>query len=283
MPRSTPPAPFPSSSASPSSTAASSSPRSSPARDPVAALHHARRGAAARARDQRDLATPARCPSSRCVNPLDEDVLLYDGEELVGAKQNRILNVTVLVGAGATLPIPVSCVEQGRWSSRVGVLRLGPARLARPPAPAQGGDARRPAARARRRAERGLGRDRATSPPGCTSPRRRCANSDVFEAHGDALGELEQAFPLQPGQCGAVLALGDDALPRLGLPPRRVRSACGRSSGAATCSTRSSGSTAAPTHRSRASPASSTRSPTPPSPADPPPVSARTCACAAPA
>src|SRR6186997_445714 len=49
-------------------------------------------------------------------NPTDTRVLLYDGEELVGAKQDRILNVTVLVEAGAKLPIPVSCVEQGRWS-----------------------------------------------------------------------------------------------------------------------------------------------------------------------
>ena len=49
-------------------------------------------------------------------NPTDSTVLLYDGEELVGAKQNRILNVSVLVGADAKLPIPVSCVEQGRWS-----------------------------------------------------------------------------------------------------------------------------------------------------------------------
>ena len=49
-------------------------------------------------------------------NPTDTRVLLYDGEELVGAKQNRILNVSVLVGAGAKLPIPVSCVEQGRWN-----------------------------------------------------------------------------------------------------------------------------------------------------------------------
>lgn len=42
-------------------------------------------------------------------------VLLLDGEELVGAKQNRILNASVLVPAGATLQLPVSCVEQGRW------------------------------------------------------------------------------------------------------------------------------------------------------------------------
>jgi hypothetical protein len=42
-------------------------------------------------------------------------VLLLEGEELRGAKQNRILNTTVLVAAGTKLKIPVSCVEQGRW------------------------------------------------------------------------------------------------------------------------------------------------------------------------
>jgi hypothetical protein len=45
-------------------------------------------------------------------------VLVLDGEELIGAKQNRVLNTTVLVAAGATLRIPVSCVEQGRWHDR---------------------------------------------------------------------------------------------------------------------------------------------------------------------
>lgn len=50
-------------------------------------------------------------------NPLDDDVMLYDGAELVGAKQNRILNVTVLVAAGSTITIPVSCTEEGRWRS----------------------------------------------------------------------------------------------------------------------------------------------------------------------
>ena len=36
------------------------------------------------------------------------------------------------------------------------------------------------------------------------------ANRDTFEAYGDRLRELEDAFPLEPGQCGAVLAIGDD-------------------------------------------------------------------------
>ena len=48
----------------------------------------------------------------------DRPVLLVDGEELVGAKQNRVLNLTILVPAPSTTPIPVSCVESGRWRHR---------------------------------------------------------------------------------------------------------------------------------------------------------------------
>lgn len=48
----------------------------------------------------------------------DRPVLLVDGEELVGAKQNRVLNLTILVPAPSTTPIPVSCVESGRWQHR---------------------------------------------------------------------------------------------------------------------------------------------------------------------
>jgi len=43
-------------------------------------------------------------------------ILILDGEELVGEKQNRIVNTTILIPADSTLVIPVSCVEQGRWS-----------------------------------------------------------------------------------------------------------------------------------------------------------------------
>ena len=54
-------------------------------------------------------------PELQVENKLDVGVFLMDGQELVGAKQNRILNTDVLVPARATLKIPVSCVEQGRW------------------------------------------------------------------------------------------------------------------------------------------------------------------------
>ncbi|MBE3587293.1 MAG: hypothetical protein IMW93_01830 [Thermoanaerobacteraceae bacterium] len=49
------------------------------------------------------------------INKSDLPVLLMDGEILTGAKQNRVVNASVLVGPRAELEIPVSCVEQGRW------------------------------------------------------------------------------------------------------------------------------------------------------------------------
>lgn len=57
-------------------------------------------------------------PELLFLNEAGEDVLLVDGEELVGAKQNRILNTSILVGARQTVAVPVSCVEQGRWAWR---------------------------------------------------------------------------------------------------------------------------------------------------------------------
>jgi hypothetical protein len=57
-------------------------------------------------------------PTLQVTNRGDRPVLLLDGEELVGAKQNRVLNTSVLVAARSTLTIPVSCVEQGRWGYR---------------------------------------------------------------------------------------------------------------------------------------------------------------------
>ena len=55
-------------------------------------------------------------PELNLENRATMPVLVIDGEELVGAKQNRIVNVTMLIAAQTTIVIPVSCVEQGRWS-----------------------------------------------------------------------------------------------------------------------------------------------------------------------
>jgi hypothetical protein len=57
-------------------------------------------------------------PDLKFINRGPRPVLIVDGEELLGAKQNRIVNLTILVAANSELTIPVSCVEAGRWRSR---------------------------------------------------------------------------------------------------------------------------------------------------------------------
>jgi hypothetical protein len=57
-------------------------------------------------------------PNLRVTNQSDLKVLFLEGEELRGAKQNRILNTSVLVASHSNTTIPVSCVEQGRWRYR---------------------------------------------------------------------------------------------------------------------------------------------------------------------
>jgi ARG and Rhodanese-Phosphatase-superfamily-associated Protein domain len=147
-------------------------------------------------------------PELVVTNPLPDSVLLYDGEELVGAKQNRILNLTVLVAGESRTPIPVSCVEAGRWRRRSAAfaaaahtagpeLRLRKARALGTDATARGvaqGEVWR--AVADQAGRRGV--DSPTS-----------AHADMFAHHESALAGLRDAFPLQPGQCGAALVLPD--------------------------------------------------------------------------
>lgn len=54
-------------------------------------------------------------PELKVKNSGERPVLLLDGEELAGAKQNRVLNTSILVAAKAEVIIPVSCTEEGRW------------------------------------------------------------------------------------------------------------------------------------------------------------------------
>jgi hypothetical protein len=64
----------------------------------------------------REVSEEGRVPELMVVNRGERPIIIPEGEILTGAKQNRVVNITVLVAAKAELVIPVSCVERGRWS-----------------------------------------------------------------------------------------------------------------------------------------------------------------------
>ena len=55
-------------------------------------------------------------PELICKNLSPDYILILAGEEIVGAKQNRIVNASFILGPNKELKIPVSCVEEGRWA-----------------------------------------------------------------------------------------------------------------------------------------------------------------------
>jgi hypothetical protein len=54
-------------------------------------------------------------PALVATNTGERDVLVLDGEQLVGSRQNRMTNRSILLPAHSGTEIPVFCMEHGRW------------------------------------------------------------------------------------------------------------------------------------------------------------------------
>jgi hypothetical protein len=54
-------------------------------------------------------------PELMVENSGKSEVLILDGEQLIGAKQNRMTNRSIVLAAGTKTRVPVSCMEHGRW------------------------------------------------------------------------------------------------------------------------------------------------------------------------
>ncbi len=145
-------------------------------------------------------------------NRADRDILLVDGEELVGAKQNRVLNLTILVAAGQQVTIPVSCVEAGRWAWRSQRFASGKRKLH---ARARMEKMRGVSASLRESGERARGDiqsavwasiDRKMAAFACRS--ESSALHDVYDHAEQRLRAIRAAFAPQPRQVGAAFFIG---------------------------------------------------------------------------
>lgn len=136
-------------------------------------------------------------------------LLIVDGEELVGAKQNRVANLTMLIPAAKTTNIPVSCVEAGRWSysrrdfgvtDRVQNARGRAEKLQDVRESIRMGSApRSDQGRVWASLEEEADALEAHSPTG--------AMSELFERHASALDDFVKSLDAAPDQVGAIFAM----------------------------------------------------------------------------
>jgi hypothetical protein len=70
-----------------------------------------------------ELADGGSVPELQLENHASHPILLLDGEELLGARQNRVLNLTILAPPQQVIILPVSCAEAGRWHAQSAAFR----------------------------------------------------------------------------------------------------------------------------------------------------------------
>jgi hypothetical protein len=148
-------------------------------------------------------------PELRVVNEGERPVLLLDGEELVGAKQNRIVNLSILVPAQSALVIPVSCVEAGRWHHNADAFAAAErAHFSRGRARKMADVSAAMAASGSRRSDQHAVWDEISAKARrleVNSP--TAAASALYEANARPLEDFVRTLAPQPGQCGAAFAI----------------------------------------------------------------------------
>src|SRR5262245_4562265 len=145
----------------------------------------------------------------RVKNGGKRPLLIPDGEELVGAKQNRIVNLSIMVAAESSLQIPVTCVEQGRWRhesrsfSSAGRTHYASARAMTLSAVS----ASMASDGSRRSDPHAVWRDIEAKSSRMRVRSDTQASSVMYDRARPAIAELGQALTPLPGQVGAVFAI----------------------------------------------------------------------------
>jgi len=148
-------------------------------------------------------------PELRFLNKDDKPVLLLDGEELVGAKQNRVLNLSILAPAKDSIIIPVSCVESGRWRHDTASFAAGPrAQFAKGRAKKADHVSMSLRQSGTRRSDQGeIWEDIAAKSDRFRTRSPTDAMSDLYEQQKPSIDRFVERFPAADRQVGAVFAI----------------------------------------------------------------------------
>jgi hypothetical protein len=159
-----------------------------------------------------ETSTSGSVPELQFTNKGSLPVLLLDGEELIGAKQNRVLNLTILAPGEKTIRIPVSCVEAGRWSQRTADFTAAPR--------TQFAEGRRKklARVSESMARSGIAHsdqgevwdDIAVKAARLHAASATSAMADIYEHHAGRVEDYAAAFTAAEGQVGALFALNGE-------------------------------------------------------------------------
>jgi len=146
------------------------------------------------------------------LNPTDHAILLYEGEEVLGAQQNRTFDVSVLIGARSQLQVPVSCVEAGRWDGGRHDESFSPAPQAAYPALRSMKNRAARASVAAGMGPRALQGEVWAEVAG-KSQRMNIASGtgamhDIYDGRRDRLNEFLSAIRLHDDQTGALVLIG---------------------------------------------------------------------------
>jgi len=136
-------------------------------------------------------------------------IFVLDGEEVIGGRQNRIVNASFLIAANSTVTLPVTCVEHGRWhdvsrefssgesmphAMRLAKHRQVSASLARMSRPI---------------ADQGATWDAIAEKQATTGTRSATgALHDIYQSQQERLSAWEQTFPYVSGAVGFIIGLG---------------------------------------------------------------------------
>ena len=151
-------------------------------------------------------------PDLKVTNTGTCPILILEGEIVVGGKQNRTVNITIIVPPKSDYVLPVTCVEQGRWSQEAEFTAdyyAPPALRSKKVQSAQwmmksGGEARAD--------QMEVWNEVAFVLDDLEAESKTTSLTDGFKSREDNLKEYEENLKLDENACGFVMTTGDTIL-----------------------------------------------------------------------